>query len=162
MNETLSHVTKIVYPQLDNALQFMLNRIDEKKHLLRKSLKDRQQIKDLLCILQNLIILPRLYLFQQQQAVTFLLLHLMLYWCTYWKSKWKHYFRFLFGYGFSKINEKNKHSTIILLAISKLKSIEHIRSKINPEDFISVTYEEEKYCKLKKNVRIVKSQRSDE
>ena len=139
MNETLTHVTKIVYPQLDNALQFMLNRIDEKKHLLRKSLKDRQQIKDLLCILQNLIILPRLYLFQQQQAVTFLLLHLMLYWCTYWKSKWKHYFRFLFGCGFSKINEKNKHSTIILLARSKLNSIEHIRSKINPEDFISVT-----------------------
>lgn len=139
MNETLTHVTKIVYPQLDNALQFMLTRIDEKKHLLRKSLKDRQHIKDLLSILQNLMILPTFYLLQQQQAVTFLLLHLMLYWCTYWKSKWKHYFRFLFGYGFSKINEKNKHSTIILLARSKLNSIEHIRSKINPEDFISVT-----------------------
>lgn len=83
MNETLTHVSKIVYPQLDNALQFMLNRIDEKKHLLRKSLKDRQRIKDLLSILQNLIMLPRLYLFQQQQAVTFLLLYLMLYWCTY-------------------------------------------------------------------------------
>ena len=87
MNETLINVTKIVYPQLDNALQFMLNRIDEKKHLLKKSLKDRQQIKDLLSILQNLIMLPRLYLFQEQQAVTFLLLHLMLYWCTCWKSK---------------------------------------------------------------------------
>ena len=139
MNEPLTHVTKIVYPQLDNALQFMLNRVDEKKHLLRKSLKDRQRIKDLLSILQNLIMLPRLYLFQQQQPVMFLLLHLMLYWCTYRKSKWKHYFRFLFGYRFSKINEKNKHSTIILLARSKLNSIEHIRSKINPEDFISVT-----------------------
>ena len=139
MNETLINVTKIVYPQLDNALQFMLNRVDEKKHLLRKSLKDRQRIKDLLSILQNLIMLPRLYLFQEHQAVTFLLLHLMLYWCTCWKSKWKHYFRFLFGYRFSKINEKNKHSTIILLATSKLDSIEHIRSKINPEDFISVT-----------------------
>ena len=139
MNEPLTHVTKIVYPQLDNALQFMLNRVDEKKHLLRKSLKDRQRIKDLLSILQNLIMLPRLYLFQQQQPVMFLLLHLMLYWCTYRKSKWKHYFRFLFGYRFSKINEKNKHSTIILLATSKLNSIEHIRSKINPEDFISVT-----------------------
>ena len=48
-----------------------------------------------------------------------------------------------------------------LLARSKLNSIEHVRSKINPEDFISVTQEKEKYCKLKKNVRIVKSQRSD-
>ena len=31
MNETLTHETKIVHQQLDNALQFMLNKIDEKK-----------------------------------------------------------------------------------------------------------------------------------
>ena len=57
-----------------------------------------------------------------------------------------------------------KHNKIIMLARSKLNSIESIISKalidneISPEDFEIVINEEEKYRELKESIRMLNSQ----
>ena len=57
-----------------------------------------------------------------------------------------------------------KHNKIIMLARSKLNSIESIISKalidneISPEDFEIVINEEEKYRELKESIRMMNSQ----
>ena len=57
-----------------------------------------------------------------------------------------------------------KHNKIIMLARSKLNSIESIISKalidneISPEDFEIVINEEEKYQELKESIRMMNSQ----
>ena len=57
-----------------------------------------------------------------------------------------------------------KHNKIIVLARSKLNSIESIISKalidneISPEDFEIVINEEEKYRELKESIRMMNSQ----
>ena len=61
-------------------------------------------------------------------------------------------------------NKKKKHNKIIMLARSKLNSIESIISKalidneISPEDFEIVINEEEKYRELKESIRMMNSQ----
>ena len=64
-------------------------------------------------------------------------------------------------------NKKKKHNKIIMLARSKLNSIESrisealINSEINHEDFITNINEETKYRELKESIRMMNSQRSD-
>ena len=54
-----------------------------------------------------------------------------------------------------------------MLARSKLNSTESkipealINSEINPKDFMTIINEEKKYRKLKENIRMMNSQRSD-
>ena len=54
-----------------------------------------------------------------------------------------------------------------MLAKSKLNSTESkisealINSEINPKDFMTIINEEKKYWKLKENIRMMNSQRSD-
>ena len=54
-----------------------------------------------------------------------------------------------------------------MLAKSKLNSTESkisealINSEINPKDFMTIINEEKKYRKLKENIRMMNSQRSD-
>ena len=64
--------------------------------------------------------------------------------------------------------DKNKtHSEIVMLAKSKLNSIETIIFKalidneISHEEFTAIINEERNYHKLKENIRMMKSQRSD-
>ena len=64
-------------------------------------------------------------------------------------------------------NKKKKHNKTIVLARSKLNSIESkiskalIDNEINHEDFMTILNEEKKYRELKESIRMVNSQRSD-
>ena len=64
-------------------------------------------------------------------------------------------------------NKKKKHNKIVMLARSKLNSIENkisealINNEISHEDFITILNEEKKYRELKESIRMMNSQRSD-
>ena len=64
-------------------------------------------------------------------------------------------------------NKKKKHNKIVMLARSKLNSIESKISKvlknngIKHEDFDTIIDEEKKYRKLKETIKMMNSQRSD-
>ena len=64
-------------------------------------------------------------------------------------------------------NKKKKHNKTIVLARSKLNSIESkiskalIDNEINHEDFMTILNEEKKYRELKESIRMMNSQRSD-
>ena len=75
--------------------------------------------------------------------------------------------------GFVKIflktirNKKKKHNKIVMLARSKLNSIESkisealINNEISHEDFMTILNEEKKYRELKESIRMMNSYRSD-
>ena len=64
-------------------------------------------------------------------------------------------------------NEKKKHNKIVMLARSKLNSIESkisealINYEISHEDFVAIINEEKKYRELNESIRMIKIQRSD-
>ena len=64
-------------------------------------------------------------------------------------------------------NKKKKHNKIVMLARSKLNSIESkisealINNEISHEDFMTILNEEKKYRELKESIRRMNSQRSD-
>ena len=64
-------------------------------------------------------------------------------------------------------NKKKKHNKIVMLARSKLSSIESkisealINKEISHEDFMTIINEEKEYRKLKESIRMMNSQRSD-
>ena len=64
-------------------------------------------------------------------------------------------------------NKKKKHDKIVMLASSKLNSIESKISKalksseIKDEDFVAIIDEEKKYRKLKESIKMMNSQRID-
>ena len=61
-------------------------------------------------------------------------------------------------------NKKKKHNKIVMLARSKLNSIEGkisealINNQISHEDFITIINEEKSYRELKENIRMMKGQ----
>ena len=63
--------------------------------------------------------------------------------------------------------KKKKHKKIVMLARSKLNSIESkisealINNEISHEDFMTIINEEKKYRELKESIRMMNSQRSD-
>ena len=65
------------------------------------------------------------------------------------------------------INKKKKHNKIVMLATSKLNSVESkisealINNEISHEDFMTILNEEKKYRELKESIRMMNSQRSD-
>ena len=64
-------------------------------------------------------------------------------------------------------NKKKKHNKIVMLARSKLNSIESkisealINNEISHEDFMMIINEEKKYRELNKSIRMMNSQRSE-
>ena len=64
-------------------------------------------------------------------------------------------------------NKKKKHNKIVMLARTKLNSIESkisealINNEISHEDFMTILNEEKKYRELKESIRRMNSQRSD-
>ena len=64
-------------------------------------------------------------------------------------------------------NKKKNHNKIVMLARSKLYSIESkisgalINSEISHEDFMTIINEEKKCLELKESTRMMNSQRSD-
>ena len=64
-------------------------------------------------------------------------------------------------------NKKKKHNKIVMLARSKLNSIESkisealINNEISHEDFVIIINEDKKYRELKESIRMMNSQRSD-
>ena len=64
-------------------------------------------------------------------------------------------------------NKKKKHNKIVMLARSKLNSIESkisealINNEISHEDFMTILNEEKKYRELKESIRMMNSQRSN-
>lgn len=66
-----------------------------------------------------------------------------------------------------KKKEKKKHNKIVLLSRSKVNNIQNIISKgladakIDHKVFTIIKNEENKYCKLKENIRMVKSERDN-
>ena len=64
-------------------------------------------------------------------------------------------------------SKKKKHNKIVMLARSKLNSIESkisealINNEISHEDFMIINYEEKKYRELKESIRMMNIQRSD-
>ena len=64
-------------------------------------------------------------------------------------------------------NKKKKHNKIVMLARSKLNSIESkisealINNEISHEDFMTILNEEKKYRELTENIRMMNSYRSD-
>ena len=65
-------------------------------------------------------------------------------------------------------NKKKKDNKTVMLARSKLNSIESkmsealINNKISYEDFMTTLDEEKKYRELKESIRVLNSQRSDD
>ena len=65
------------------------------------------------------------------------------------------------------INKKKKHNKIVILARSKLNSIETkisealINFEISREDFRFILNEQTKYWELKENIRMMNGERSD-
>ena len=63
--------------------------------------------------------------------------------------------------------KKKKHNKFVMLARSKLNSIESkilevlIKNEISYEDFIKIVDEERKFRQLKESIRMMNSQRSD-
>ena len=63
-------------------------------------------------------------------------------------------------------NKKKKHNKIVMLARSKLNSIESkisealINNEISHEDFMTILNEEKKYQELTESIRLINSQRS--
>ena len=61
-------------------------------------------------------------------------------------------------------NKKKKHNKIVMLARSKLNSIESkiskalINNQVSPEDFMAIINEERNYRELKESIRIMKGQ----
>ena len=64
-------------------------------------------------------------------------------------------------------NKKKKHNKVVMLARSKLNSIESkipealINNEISHEDFMTIVNEEKKYRESKETIRTTNSQRSD-
>ena len=64
-------------------------------------------------------------------------------------------------------NKKKKHNKIVMLARSKLNSVESkisealINNEISHEDFMTILNEEKKYRELKESIRMMNSYRSD-
>ena len=64
-------------------------------------------------------------------------------------------------------NKKKNHNKIVMLARTKLNSIESkisealINSEIGHEDFMTIINEEKKYRELKESIRMMNTQRSD-
>ena len=64
-------------------------------------------------------------------------------------------------------NKKKKHNKIVMLARSKLNSIESkisealINNEISHEDFTTIINEEKNYRELKESISMMKTQRSD-
>ena len=64
-------------------------------------------------------------------------------------------------------NKKKKHNKIVMLARSKLNSIESkisealINNEVSHEDLMTIINEEKKYRELKERIRMMNSQRSD-
>ena len=64
-------------------------------------------------------------------------------------------------------NQKKKHNKILMFARSKLNSIESeiskesINNEISYEDFMTIIIKERNYLELKKNIRMMKTQRID-
>ena len=64
-------------------------------------------------------------------------------------------------------NKKEKHNEIVMLASSKLNSIENkisetlINNEINYKDFMTILNEENKYWELKESIRMMNTQKSD-
>ena len=67
----------------------------------------------------------------------------------------------------TKRNKKKKHNKIVMLARSKLNSIESkisealTNNEISHEDFTGIFNEQRKYRELKETIRMMTSQRSD-
>ena len=67
----------------------------------------------------------------------------------------------------TRIKKKKKHNSIVILARSKLNSIESkisealMNNEIMHEDFTAIIDEEKKYRELKESIRMMNSQRSD-
>ena len=67
----------------------------------------------------------------------------------------------------TKRNKKKKHNKVVMLARSKLNSIESkisealMDNEISHEDFETIINEEKKYRELKESIRMMNSQRSD-
>ena len=64
-------------------------------------------------------------------------------------------------------NKNKEHNKIVMLARTKLNSIESkisealINNEISHEDFVTIINEEKKYRELKESIRMMNSQRSD-
>ena len=64
-------------------------------------------------------------------------------------------------------NKKKKHSKIVMLARSKLNSIESnisealVNNEISHEGFMAIINEERNYRELKESIRMMNSQRQD-
>ena len=64
-------------------------------------------------------------------------------------------------------SKKKRHNKIVMVARSKLNSIESkisealINNEISHEDFMTIINEEKKYWELKESIRMMNSQRSD-
>lgn len=72
MAGTTSHGTINKYPQLDNVMQLILDKTNERKdYFLLKFMKEKQLVKHSENIVQVFITLTRLFLFYQKQVVVF-------------------------------------------------------------------------------------------
>ena len=64
-------------------------------------------------------------------------------------------------------NKKKNHNKVVMLARSKLNSIESkisealINNEISHQDFMTIINQEKKYRELKEGIRMINSQRSD-
>ena len=167
--------TPNIYPNISNEQQFRLTKVNEIKDYLIAEIRERKLISKNLCkyiasledfdkSLNVLSILSGSISIASFASVIGVPAGIIGASCS---------FTFSITSGFVKKflktirNKKKKHNKIVMLARSKLNSIESkisealINNEISHKDFMTILNEEKKYRELKENIRKMNSQRSD-
>ena len=169
------HKTPNIYPNISNDQQFRLNKINEIKDYFIAEIRERELMsKNLSKYIASLDYFDKSLIFLSVATgsisiasfATFIgaTVGIMSASCS---------LTFSFATGFVKKflktirNKKKKLNKIVMLARSKLNSIESkisealINNEISHEDFMTILNEEKKYRELKESIRMMNSQRSD-
>ena len=174
MDEFNSHN---IYPNLganpSNEQQFRLNKINEIKDYFAAEIKERELMsKRISKYIVSFDYFDKSLIFLSVATGSIFCIIFNSYWSTCRMISASCSLAFSITTGIVKKllktrNKKKKHNQIVMLARSKLNSIERkisealINNEINHEDFMTIMNEEKKYWKLKESIRMINSRKSD-
>ena len=166
--------TPNIYPNISNEQQFRLNKINEIKDYLIAEIRERELISKNLCkyiasledfdkSLNVLSILSGSISIASFASIIVVPAGIIGASCSFTFSITSGYIKRVLK---TIRNKKKKHNKIVMLARSKLNSIENeisealMDNEISHEDFEIIIAEEKKYQELKESIRMMNSQRS--
>ena len=165
------HKTPNIYPNISNDQQFRLNKINEIKDYFIAEIRERELMSKNLSkyiasldyfdkSLNVLSILSGSISIASFASIIGALAGIIGFTFSITSGFVKKFFKTI-------RNKRKKQNKIVMLARSKLNSIESkisealINNEISHEDFMTILNEEKKYQKLKESIRMMNSQRSD-